>query len=458
MSVNIEATSKRRVVIVGGGFGGLRLALDLKNSGFQVVLVDKNNFHQFPPLIYQVGTSGLQPSSISFPYRKIFEDREDYYFRMAEMRAVFPEESYIQTSIGKLTYDYLVLAHGSTTNFYGNKNIEDAAMPMKTVAESMGLRNALLSNFERAVTCFTEQEKQDLLNIVIVGGGPTGVELAGAIAEMKKYVLPKDYPDMDSERMNIYLVQSSDRLLPSMSAKASKKSLAFLEKLGVEVILNTRVTDYKDNVAILNNGRTIRTRTFMWVCGIIGNKIIGLKDSQFGPGGRVIVDEYNKVIGTDNIFAIGDIALMLDKDKKFPKGHPQMAQPSIQQGKNLADNLKAMLNDKPLKPFKYKDLGSMATIGRNKAVADVFGMRFAGMFAWMLWMVVHLRSILGIKNKLSVLFDWSWSYVTYDKSNRMILTAAKPKILREREMQEQLKHWGELENMQEMQHIKSRTE
>ena len=329
---------------------------------------------------------------------------------------------------------------------------------MKTVAESMGLRNALLSNFERAVTCFTEQEKQDLLNIVIVGGGPTGVELAGAIAEMKKYVLPKDYPDMDSERMNIYLVQSSDRLLPSMSAKASKKSLAFLEKLGVEVILNTRVTDYKDNVAILNNGRTIRTRTFMWVCGIIGNKIIGLKDNQFGPGGRVLVDEYNKVIGTDNIFAIGDIALMLDKDKKFPKGHPQMAQPSIQQGKNLADNLKAMLNNKPLKPFKYKDLGSMATIGRNKAVADVFGMRFAGMFAWMLWMVVHLRSILGIKNKLSVLFDWSWSYVTYDKSNRMILTAAKPKILREREMQEQLKHWGELENMQEMQHIKSRTE
>ena len=445
MSVNIEATAKRRVVIVGGGFGGLRLALDLKDSGYQVVLVDKNNFHQFPPLIYQVGTSGLQPSSISFPFRKIFEDREDYYFRMAELRAIFPEESYIQTSIGKLTYDYLVLAHGSTTNFYGNKNIEDAAMPMKTVAESMGLRNALLSNFERAVTCFTEQEKQDLLNVVIVGGGPTGVELAGAIAEMKKYVLPKDYPDMDSSRMHIYLIQSGDRLLPSMSSKASKKSYQFLKKLGVDIVLNTKVLDYKDNEAILSNGTKIRTRTFMWVCGIVANNIVGLKPEQISQGGRVLVDEYNKVIGCDNIYAIGDIALMKGCDKNFMQGHPQMAQPSIQQGHNLAYNLKAILENKPLKAFKYKDLGSMATIGRNKAVADVFGMRFGGMFAWLLWMVVHLRSILGIKNKLSVLFDWSWSYITYDKSNRMILTAAKPKILKQREIEEQLKHWGEIE-------------
>lgn len=444
MSFNIESNDKKRVVIVGGGFGGLRFALDLKKANFQVVLIDKNNFHQFPPLIYQVATSGLHPSSISFPFRKIFEAREDFYFRMAELRAVFPKEKYIQTSIGKLDYDYLVLANGAKTNFFGNKNIEEAAMPMKTVGESMGLRNAILSNFERSVTCSTKQERQELLNVVIVGGGPTGVEVAGAIAEMRNYVIPKDYPDMEAKRMHIYLIQSSDRLLPGMSKKASEKSEQFLKKLGVDVLLYKRVIDYKDNKVILADGMAIPTRTFIWVCGVSANDIVGLDKESYGASNRLLVDEINRVKGYEDIFAIGDIALMLDSDPKHKQGHPQMAQPAIQQGANLAKNLIALENNKKTKPFRYRDLGCMATIGRNKAVADVFRMNFAGMFAWLLWMVVHLRSILGVRNKLAVLLDWTWGYITYDRSNRMILSAVKPKVILKREEIESKYHWGSI--------------
>lgn len=325
MSFNIERNGKKRVVIVGGGFGGLRLAQDLRKANFQVILIDKNNYHQFPPLIYQIATAGLNPASISFPFRKIFEDRQDYYFRMTELRAIYQNENYIQTSIGKIDYDYLVLACGTRTNFFNNRNIAEVAMPMKVVSEAMGLRNALLSNFERSVTCASDEERQQLLNVVIVGGGPSGVEIAGAIAEMRQHVLPKDYPDMDTTRMHIHLIQGDNRLLTGMSPKASEKALTFLKQMNVEVKLGTFVSDYVDNTVQMNDGTSIPTRNLIWVGGVDCEPIVGIHRSQMGRGYRIKVDGYNRVIDSTNVFAIGDLALMEKADEAFSRGHPQMA-------------------------------------------------------------------------------------------------------------------------------------
>lgn len=440
---NIPDNGKKRVVIVGGGFAGLQAAERLKKSDFQVVLIDKNNYHQFQPLIYQIATAGLNPNSISFPFRKLLEKSKDSYFRLAELRAVFPNEKYIQTSIGKLTYDYLILANGADTNFFGNQEIANQAMPMKTVAEAMGLRNALLSNFERALTCSTENERQELLNVVIVGGGPSGVEIAGAIAEMRRYVLPHDYPDLDANKMNIYLIDGGTKLLRAMSEKASNAALKFLRQFNVEVMLGERVVDYKDRTVYLSSGKTIPSLTFIWVGGVQGNPVQGLPAESTGPGRRILVDAFHQVKGVKDIFAIGDVALM-DGDLNYKQGHPMMAQPAIQQGYNLAKNLIAKEKGGDLKPFAYKDLGSMATIGRNRAVADINALHVTGIVAWFLWMVVHLRSILGVHNKLAVLMDWTWSYFTYDRSNRMIITAKLPRVLVERRMRELRTHWGEL--------------
>lgn len=443
MSININRNGKKRVIIVGGGFGGLRLANELKNSGMQVVLIDKNNFHQFPPLIYQVASAGMEPSSICFPFRKIFRDRNDFYFRMAEVRAVFPEKKLIQTSIGKAEYDYLIFAAGTTTNFFGNTHIEEEAMPMKTVSEAMGLRNALLSNLERALTCATEQERQELLNVVIVGGGATGVEIAGAVSQMKRYVLPYDYPDMDASKMHIYLIEAADRLLAGMSQESSKKAKDFLEKMGVDVRFGKMVTDYRDHKVIMKDGSEIPTRTFIWVSGVRANTIPGIEGDHLGRGQRIKVDEVNRVEGYDNIFAIGDQCLQTS-DADYPNGHPQLAQVAIQQAKNLADNLKKIAagDTENLKPFKYKNLGSMATIGRNKAVVDIGNVHTQGLMAWFLWLVVHLRSILGIRNKLLVFLNWVWNYITYDDSIRMIVYATKPKEVRERLERERVTHLG----------------
>ncbi len=455
MSFNIARNGKKRVVIIGGGFGGLRLAQDLKKANFQIVLIDKNNYHQFPPLIYQIATAGLNPSSISFPYRKLFEDREDYYFRMTELRAVYQDENYIQTSIGKIDYDYLVIASGTKTNFYGNKNIEEFAMPMKTVSEAMGLRNSLLTHFERSVTCASGIEKQESLNVVIVGGGPSGVEIAGAIAEMRRYVLPKDYPDMNTSIMNITLVQGDNRLLPGMSQQSSAKALEFLKKMNVQIRLNTLVTDYKDNKVYMNDGTSIETRNLIWVGGVDCEPIVGIHDTQMGRGKRILVDGTNLVKDSKNIYAIGDIALMENVDEAYPKGHPQMAQPAIQQGALLAKNLKAIEQGKPTKEFKYKDLGCMATIGKNKAVAEIFGIKFGGFFAWILWMGVHLMSILGVRNKFFVFMDWVWSYFTYDRSNRMILKSFISHGMREIERHHLDNHWGDLKpNPKELEEMK----
>lgn len=446
MSINIHRNQKKRVVIVGGGLGGLRLAEDLYGSGMQVVLIDKNNFHQFPPLIYQIASAGIDPSSISFPFRQIFRKRKDFYFRMAEARMVDTEKKILQTSIGKIDYDYLVLAAGATTNFFGNKNIEEWAIPMKTVPEAMGLRNALLSNFERALTCATEEERQELLNVVIVGGGATGVEIAGALSEMKRYVIPYDYPDMDSSLMHIYLIEAGDRLLAGMSQDSSKKAYDFLKSMGVDIQFGKMVTDYRDHKVIMKDGTEIPTRTFLWVSGIRANAMPGISEDHLGRGFRFKVDQFNRIPGLNDVFAIGDQCLQTT-DPAYPNGHPQVAQVAIQQAKNLAKNIKRIneghADDNSLTPFKYNNLGSMATIGRNKAVVEIGKFHSQGFFAWILWLVVHLRSILGVKNKMMVLLNWLWKYVSYNDSIRMITYATKPREVVERMEREQTTHLGE---------------
>ncbi|MBR4118964.1 MAG: NAD(P)/FAD-dependent oxidoreductase [Bacteroidales bacterium] len=443
MSVNIPQSSKKRVVIVGGGFGGLSLAKKLRNSNFQVVLVDKNNYHQFPPLIYQIASSGIEPSSISFPFRKIFQRRKDFYFRMAEVRSIFPEHKIVQTSIGKISYDYLVLAAGTTTNFFGNKSIEENAIPMKNVSEAMGLQNAILSNFERALTCSNEVERQELLNIVIVGGGATGVEIAGALSEMKNFVVPKDYPDLPKSLVNIYLIEAGERLLSSMSRESSLSVEDFLRRMGVNVLLNKMVTEFKENKVYLKDGSTIATRTFIWVSGVAGVKIDNMPKESIGRGNRIEVDAYNQVKGMSNVFCIGDQSLMLEGDENWTGGHPQLAQVAIQQGSLLAANLKRMEEGKALKPFKYKNLGTMATVGRNRAVAEFKKIKMAGFVAWVMWLIVHLRSILGVRNKIIVFYNWAINYFTYGQSLRLILYPKKAKEVMDREERLASLHWGE---------------
>lgn len=441
MSFNIEKGNKKRVVIVGGGFGGLKLANKLKKSGLQVVLIDKNNYHQFPPLFYQVASAGMEPTSISFPFRKIFQHRKDFYFRMAEVRAIFPEKNMIQTSIGKAEYDYLVLAAGTTSNFFGNEHIETEAMPMKSISEAMGLRNALLANLERALTCSTKQEQQELLNIVVVGGGATGVEVAGVLSEMKRFVLPNDYPDMPASLMHIYLIEASPHLLAGMSEESSSHAEKFLHEMGVNILLNKRVVDYKDHKVLLEDGSEIATRTFIWVSGVTANTFDNMDASLIGRGGRIKVNQFNQVEGLSNVFAIGDQCIQTT-DEDYPNGHPQLAQVAIQQGKLLAKNLIRRERGEEMKPFHYRNLGTMATVGRNRAVAEFSKIKMQGWFAWVMWLVVHLRSILGVRNKVVVLLNWVWNYFTYDQSMRMIVYARKAKEIRDREVIEATTHLG----------------
>lgn len=419
MSFNIADTPQKRVVIVGGGFGGLKLAEHLKKSDFQVVLIDKNNFHQFPPLLYQVASSGLASSSISFPFRKIFQKRKNFYFRLADVKAVIWEQKTIRTSIGDLHYDYLVLASGTTTNFFGNKVIEENALPMKSVEEAVELRNTLLLNFEKATITTDLEEKKALLNIVIVGGGATGVEISGALSEMKRYILPKDYPDLVSAEMNIYLVEGEAHLLAAMSEEASENAEKFLTNMGVKIILNKKVVDYQDGQVILDDGSRINAKTLVWVSGVTATRFEHIDQSLLNRGGRINVNEFNQVPGLPDVYAIGDVCFMTEKD--YPHGHPQVAQVAIQQGHLLAQNLERLEKGEALKPFHYKNLGTLATVGRNKAVADLKKLKLHGFVAWVVWMTVHLRSILGVKNKLIVLINWVWSYFTYDQSIRLIL-------------------------------------
>lgn len=424
MRANIKRNEQRRVVVVGGGLGGLKLVSSLRDTDFQVVLVDKNNYNQFPPLIYQVASAGLEPSNISFPFRRLFQGWKNFFFRMAEVQHIDTEEKAIKTSIGTIHYDDLVLAAGATTNFFGNKNIEASALPMKSVSESMRLRNTILQNLERAETEDNETRKQALMNIAIVGGGPSGVEIAGVLAEMKQTILPRDYPDLDTSCMHIYLINATPRLLGAMSERSSREAERALKELGVEVMTNCMVTDYVDKELVLKDGQRIPAETVIWVSGIKANNIDGIPTESIGHAGRILVDRFNRVKGLKDVYAIGDQCIV-GGDEAYPYGHPQLAQVAIQQAKTLAKNLIRQEKGETEQPFSYHNLGTMATIGRKKAVVEIGKLKFGGFFAWLLWLIVHLRSILGVKNKTIVFLNWMWSYMNYKQSLRLILKAKR---------------------------------
>lgn len=423
---NQNGSPSKRVVIVGAGFGGLALAQKLAaNDDFQVVILDKNNFHQFQPLFYQVATAGLEPSSIAFPLRKIFQNKKNVHIRITEVTKLLPETNQIETRLGLISYDYLVLSIGADTNFFGMKNIQERSLPMKSVNEALGLRNRLLENLERALVVESAEESVGLINVVVVGGGPTGVEISGTLAEMKKAILPKEYPELNFDLMQVTLIESGAELLGPMSKPSQVKSEEYLKKLGVNVRLNTRVVDFDGKFVKLATGETIRTDNLVWAAGVKANFIEGLNPEVIVRGGRLKVNRYNQVEGYQNIFALGDVALMAEE--KYPNGHPQLAQAAIQQGKLLSENLKKLKRGESLKMFEYKDLGSMATVGRNLAVVDLPFWKFQGFFAWLTWMFVHLMSIVGVKNRLLIFINWLWNYITYDQSLRLIIRAKFPK-------------------------------
>jgi NADH dehydrogenase len=426
----IADLGKPRIVIIGGGFGGIEVIKGLKGSKTQVVLFDKRNHHTFQPLLYQVATSGLETNSIVFPFRKLFNRQEDFYFRLGEVKNIDPVEQCIETSIGSVKYDYLVIASGAVTNFYGMNELEQHSSSMKNIVDATKLRNKIIRNLEYALLIEDSETMNSLMDFVIVGGGATGVELAGALTELKRNVFPKDYPELDMREMDIYLVESSPRLLNGMSEQASAKAFEFLTDMGVKVRLNTAVKSYDGLDVALSTGESLYSRNLIWAAGVRGNPVEGLKAEVITRGNRVLVDEFNRVKGYNNIFAIGDVALM-EGDSKFPKGHPQMAPPAQQQGRLVAKNILNLIKNRPLKPFSYFDKGSMATVGRNKAVVDMKGIRFQGVFAWYVWMVVHLFSIIGFKNKVLTFFSWMISYISYDRSNRLIIGRGEEKINQE---------------------------
>lgn len=419
MPVNIPETYQKRVVILGAGFAGLKLARMLNNTAYQVVLVDKNNYHQFQPLFYQVAVAGLEPSSICFPLRKLFQKSKNVFLRCANVESIDSENKCVHTDLGILNYDHLIIATGANTNFFGNKTIEELAIPMKSVAEALFLRNSILQDYETALTIRDPQIRREYLDIVIVGAGPTGVEIAGALSDMRKYILPKDYKELNAQEIRIYLVDSAPTVLNSMTAQSSKDAEKYLKSMDVHLISNALVTGYDGTIVTMNTGHTIHTKKLIWAAGIRGNVPVGIPIELIKPGNRILVDQFNKVEGLNEVYAIGDIAAMYSD--ATPKGHPQVAQVAIQQAETLGDNLINLLKHRPLKPFKYNDKGSMATIGRNKAVVDLPKIHFKGFFAWLVWLFVHLFSILGSKNKLFIFINWLSNYVTYDQSLRLII-------------------------------------
>ncbi|MBL1279557.1 MAG: NAD(P)/FAD-dependent oxidoreductase [Fluviicola sp.] len=409
-----------RIVIIGGGFAGLSLARTLRKKKVQVVLLDKNNYHQFQPLLYQVATSGLEPDSIAFPYRKQLWKYKNVHFRLTEVEEISPEHKTIKTDKGSLTYDYLVLATGTKTNFFGNKEMEKNSLGLKEIRDSLNIRHRMLLNLEQAAITCNDKDRDALTNFVIVGGGPAGVEMAGALAEFCKYVLPKDYKEYPSSIMKIYLLEGSGKLISGMSETASTKALNYLKKMNVKVMLNTRVTAYDGRNVVIQDNEDIIANNLIWTAGVTGQLPEGISKEHLVGGNRLKTNQFLQIEGLENVFAMGDIAAVITEDT--PRGHSQVAQPAIQQGKFLAKTILLMIDKKPLvKGFKYKDKGSLATIGKRKAVADLGKFKFGGYFAWLIWSFVHLMSISGFRNKVLVGLNWAMSYFSYDKSNRLII-------------------------------------
>lgn len=409
---------RKRIVIIGGGFAGLKVARKLNTHRFQVVLLDKNNYHLFQPLLYQVATSGIGPSSISFPFRKIFRKKKNFHIRLCTAERVLPEKNIVETSIGCIDYDYLIIATGCETNYFGNSDLAYRTMALKTTPEALYNRNRVLESFEKALNSPRFEDRKRLMTFVIVGAGATGIELAGSMAEARKFVLHRDYPDLDINLMRIILIDAGPRVLSAFSEKSSQDVQKHLEKLHVEILLNSPVKSYYNNILTLEDGTEITTANVFWVAGVKANSLLGFKEADYGRGNRLKVDEFNRVINYKNIFALGDTALMSTAD--YPNGHPQVVQPAIQQASHLVKNIQNMEKGKFLEPFKYHNKGSMATIGRNAAVLEIKNFRMSGFFAWVIWLFIHLMSILGVKNKLIVMLDWTWSYFTYDQSLRLL--------------------------------------
>jgi len=418
-----------KIVIVGGGFAGMNLAKSLLNQeDIQVILVDKNNYNFFPPLIYQVATAFLEPSSISYPYRKFFAGKKNLEFRLGELQKVILEENKIVLNNGELYYDYLVFATGAETSYFGIENVKNNAIPMKTLNDALEMRNVILKNLEKATITKNIRERRKLLTIVVVGGGPTGVEVSGMFAEMRKSIMMKEYPELQTSASNIYLIDGGDALLSPMSEASQKDTLEELTKMGVVVKLNTRVVDYVDDKVIFKDGNSIQTKNLIWAAGVTARVFEGIPTESFGGGKRMIADQFNKVINTQNVFAIGDTCLQTS-DINFPAGHPQVAQVAIQQGLNLARNFKQINQNKTLNSFKYNDKGSMAIIGRNKAVVDLPKpkLHFKGFFAWLIWLFIHLISLITYRNRLQTFYNWTVAYFSKDQSLRMIIRPDRKK-------------------------------
>lgn len=417
-----DVAEKKRIVIIGGGFAGLELAKKIDKKHYQVVLIDKNNYYQFQPLLYQVATAGLEPSSISYPHRKMFQKQKGVHFRMCKAEKVVPEDKIVETDIGKIAYDYLVVATGCDTNYFGNESLRETTFALKSVSESLLLRNRILLSFEEALSAKDEKEIREILTFVIVGGGATGVELSGALADMKKTILPKDYPEVDFSKMEIHLVDASPRLLAGMSPEASAGAAETLTKRGVIIHQDVSVKSIENKVVDMSNGEQLTSRNVFWVAGVKPNSLQGMNEAAYNRG-RLSVNEYNQINGYDNIFAIGDTSLLISDSS--PKGHPQVAQVSLQMARQLAKNLNGGVRNKTFEKFRYQDKGSLATIGRNAAVADLGKFKFGGVVAWWLWLLIHIFTIVGTRNRVSVFIDWAWSYFNYDVSLRLLIRPEK---------------------------------
>lgn len=443
MVIDIPHNKKSRVVIIGGGFGGVQLAKTLRNKNVQVIIIDKNNYHTFQPLLYQVATSVLESESIAYPIRKIFKKARNVFFRLGEVTKIDPDEKKVHLGSDELSYDHLVIATGAKTNFFGNDGLIVNSMPMKSIIEALDLRSMILHNFEKALRNSNERKRKGMMNFVIAGAGPTGVELAGAMGELKLHVLPHDYPELDFDQMNIYLVQSGDRVLPMLSEKSSERAKKYLEKLGVEVVLNTRVLDVSGDYVQTSTEQDIIAKTLIWTAGVTGNPVEGLGKEAIIKGNRIDVDEFNRVKGYDDIYALGDVACM--RSETLPYGHPMIAPPAMQQGVNLGKNILRAQQGKEMRPFKYKDKGAMATVGKNKALVEMGKLRSRGTFAWFIWMGVHLMALVGFRNRLITLFNWTKNYFNSDRGMRLMISKYDPR--EERRKKKQMMKKRHLEEM-----------